>query len=76
LKAQTKLLKSSNETFFKMILFSGFNCSSYYAFSAQSAIEGAIFKNYGKLEKLSEQNLIDYNVNKITGNWGCDVSVC
>jgi hypothetical protein len=51
----------------------GYYCSSCYAYSAQAAIEGAIFKKFRKLVKLSDQNIIDCNKNVETGNWGCDV---
>jgi Papain family cysteine protease len=56
------------------LIFPGFYCSSCYAYAAQGAIEGAIFKKYGRLQKLSDQVVIDCNKNQQTGNWGCNVN--
>lgn len=57
----------------KLNFISG-GCSSCYAFAGQGAIEAAIARKTEKLEQLSPQVIVDCNKNKITGNWGCDVS--
>jgi cathepsin L len=49
-------------------------CSSCYAFSANCALEGQIFKKYKTLRNLSEQQLVDCTKNTTSGNWGCEVS--
>ena len=49
------------------------SCGSCWAFSAVDALEGQYFKNYGKLEHFSEQNLVDctydYSRNGCDGGW-------
>lgn len=49
----------------------GFFCNACWAFSAIAALESFYLIQYGINASFSEQQLIDCNRNKRTGNWGC-----
>jgi C1A family cysteine protease len=49
----------------------GFTCSSCYAYASLCALEGQIFKKYGNLPILSEQQIVDCS--RVFNNQGCSV---
>lgn len=49
----------------------GYFCNCCWAFSAIGALESHYLIKHGTSLTLSEQQLIDCNRNRLTGNWGC-----
>lgn len=59
---------------FKFVSYISGNCGCCYAFASMCALEGQMAKKYGKLNSLSEQNIVDCSKGAYGGNWGCDVN--